>query len=861
MLIRIVGLMTILAGYAVAATTLPFYFGHAPQMDKQGVIAPWYQGQNGQYDFRVRMAAETMKRYPWATAERAAMPAPEYVYNGTWSIDYEGKITALPQNDWADGDLGQRAAFIMASLMDYYRYSGDAAAFTSIQATADYLIDSCQTDSRHGWPKMLISVPTMGKPYGKCLLGPSDDLRKRQGKIQLDIVAQVGLEFVRAYEMTGNVRWYEAAKHWADLLAQNRNRTPGAAPWGRYANNANGNGMNGVQTGGMGMILVFFDELIRTGYKGPGNSLVQAREAGREYLRDVLLPAWTIRDTWGRNYWDWEAPVQDLFGTEYPVIEILDNKDYFPNWKNDARNILSLFLNHASVSPEAKADVFNGAWAYPESSGCCGRSLWYSPMEFAALFARYGVEADSEWAREIGRRSQLLATYDPLADGQSMDLIDGGAYVNRTWFKIAHPMALKYVLSTMGWLPEIMGANRENHIMRSTGMVKRVTYGKDKITYSTFAAPVGSKEVLRLAYAPASITANGQPLSKRADLTANGYTVKDLPRGDAIVSIRHDGATNIVISGPDPQQLLEGRELKLEGSWKDASGAHATSEAGAAMTARFSGNLVTLVARVSPSGGLADVYVDDFKQLVPVDFYCPFALDRQILYYRNGLTNGPHTLKVVARGARNPLAKGDEVNVQAVQYSDATGDSGYGEGGGPTETQRMIFGYTGRKDYEDSQGHLWRPATEFTARTGYLTDAVAKTWWTMQQAVFIDGTPDAELYRYGAHWKEFTTNLTVGPGTYHLRLKFAETQYAAPHERGITIFINGQKMVEGFDVFATAGGANKAVDLVYNNLQPKNGVIEVRLVGSTIAGSQREAMLQALEVGPGDGGTGATPLF
>ncbi|MCX6621115.1 MAG: hypothetical protein NTY38_08545 [Acidobacteria bacterium] len=44
------------------ATTLRYYFGHAPVADKHGVIAPWYPGQNGQCDYRVRIAAETLKR-------------------------------------------------------------------------------------------------------------------------------------------------------------------------------------------------------------------------------------------------------------------------------------------------------------------------------------------------------------------------------------------------------------------------------------------------------------------------------------------------------------------------------------------------------------------------------------------------------------------------------------------------------------------------------------------------------------------------------------------------------------------------------------------------------------------------------
>jgi Malectin domain len=849
-----------------AATTQNHYFGHKTVQDKFGVIAPWYKGQNGQFDFRVRVAAETMKRYPWVTKNQAAMAAPAYVYDGTWKINRQGKITVVPEKDWANGDLGQRAAYILRGMIDYYRYSGDPAAFAIISATANYLVDHCETSAGHGWPNMLISVPTMGVRYGNCRLGPSDVLKEGEGKIQLDIVAEVGLQLVRAYEMIGNVRWYEAAKHWADLLVENRRREPEASPWGRYANNADGKGMNGVQTGGVAYILEFFDELIRTGYRGADDDLIAARDAGRKYLRDILLPAWTLNDTWGRNFWDWEDPVQSLFPTDPDATYLMDHQKFFPNWRDEARNILSQYLNHTSVSPKSDGDTYSGAWAYPESSGCCGRSLSYSPMTLASTFAQYAVEANSEWANEIARRSQLLATYDGLPNGQAMDNIDGGSLVDGTWFKIAHPMALLYVLRTMGWLPKITGANRENHIMRSTAVVRRVFYGKGVIRYSTHDAPVHTVDVLRLAFIPTSVTADSKELPRRSDLMADGFMVQELGNGDCVVTLRHDGATEVILKGPDPQAMVDDKQLAFEGHWQVAGGPqdlheslHVTSQGGASVSYAFVGNQVRLVGAVSKTGGRAEVYVDGIKEVVPIDFYSPVPLHQQILYYLNGLSNSKHTLKVVVEGKHNPLSGGDEAFVDGVQYSNATGTSGWGEGGGPTGTQRMIFGYTKPTNYVDSQGARWRPGTEFIARTGNLTDSVAKTWNIMRQAVFIEGTPDPELYRYGVSWPDFTVNVTVGPDTYHVRLRFAETQCDAPNQRGISISINGEKVASNFDILATAGGADKAVDLVYNGVRPENGVIAIRFVGSQIGGCQRDAMVQAVEVGPGDGGTGARP--
>ncbi|MCX7668567.1 MAG: hypothetical protein N2439_00655, partial [Anaerolineae bacterium] len=339
-----------------------------------------------------RVAAETLKRYPWVEPPAAASAAPHYVFNGHWKIDPDGKITPIPINDWDNGDLGQRAAYILSAMVDYYRYSGDPAAIAIMTLQIDALLDHCCTPADHPWPNFLISVPIKGKPYGKC---------DPKGMIQLDIVAEVGVPLLRAYQITGNKRWFEAAKHWGDLMAAKRNRTPAAAPWGRYANPESAPWKDVQQTGGVVFLAYFFDELIRLGHTGTDNEIVQARDAARAYLRDVLLPAWTVNDTWGRNYWDWNNPNQAENVTEFAARYMMDNKDAFPNWRNDVRNILSLFLNHTSVDPNSGGEVYSGAWAYPESSGCCGRSLWYGPMELAVAFAQYGVEAQSPWSREL----------------------------------------------------------------------------------------------------------------------------------------------------------------------------------------------------------------------------------------------------------------------------------------------------------------------------------------------------------------------------------------------------------------------------------------------------------------------------
>jgi Malectin domain len=837
---------------AAAASAKAHYYGHDAVADSYGVIAPWYQGLNGQCDLRVRIAAETLKRYPWTTTNQAIAAYPDYVFSGHWQITSNGVIVPQTPSDWDNGDIGQRSTSVLMGWVDYYRYSGDPAAIEHLTYMGDFLLDCCQTPPDHPWPGFLISVPVKGKAYWKC---------NTNGMIQLDISANMGQGLLRAYQLTGNRRWFDAARHWGDLLAARCNLDPNADPWPRYANPETAPWKDNKQTGGVTMILAFLDELIRLGYTGEGGQLLKAREAGLRYVRDRLLPAWLADDTWGRYFWDWPNPTQNCSTTADVAGYLVSHPREFPNWRNDARNILTLFLNHSSAAPQSGGDVFNGAWAYPESSSCCGRSLWYAPLLVGGTMAQYGVAANDSWMRELAYRQMILQTYDIHETGVTEDNIDGGIIVNGSWLNIAHPLPLRWVLTAIGWLPEELGASRENHIVRSSAVVNSVRYGVGRIEYSTFDAPQATMEVLRLSYAPREITADGHALRRRHDLRANGYTVRKLANGDAIVQVRHDGARRVSVTGNDPQHLATDQALSCDTAWvtqADAAAPRSTWRAAetkdATLTATFVGNQVRLLGRADEWGGLAEVYVDEVKQLVPVDCWNPSPRSQQVLYYQNGLANGSHTLRIVARGMGNPYSKGTRIYVDAVQFSAESAACSFPTGTGPTGPQRMIFGFPGRQDYRDTLGHLWRPGTEVVTRLAAGKDTVAACWWTNAVSEPITGTPDPALYRYGCHARDFWVNLTVGPGSYCVRLKFAARRESGSQTNCFSISLNGEEMIHSLDVRSAAGGLNQALDVVFDQVAPRNGVLSIRFTGLSRAGSgQRasgEAFLQALEVEP-----------
>ncbi len=831
------------------------YYAHQAVLDEYGVVAPWYSKLNGQCDFRIRIAAETLKRYPWRTLDNAVAEYPDYLFTSVWAISETGDITSPQPTDWQNGDLGQRSTSVLTGMVNYYRYSGDPAAIAHMKYMADFLLDHSLTPADHSWPSFPISVPVKGKSFGEA---------DPDGMIQLDISAGMGTALLKAYQVTNEKRWFEAAKHWGDLFAEKCNMDSNGQPWNRYAGTEykkywRENPLGNVQTGGVTMILGFLDELIRLGYTGKNGQILRAREAGLRYLRDVLLPKWTIDSTFAHFFWDWINQTQNCSTTSDVANYILNNKPLFPNWRTDVRNILTLFLNRTGVDIASSGDLYNGAWAYPESSSCCKQSLWYAPLMVGSIMARYAADAGDEWMREIAYRQFILQTYDVLENGNTEDLLDGGVLVNNIWLNIAHPWPLLWVNNAIAWLPEALGASRENHIVNSTSVINHVNYGKGVVSYQVFDAPEQTVTKLRLSFKPIRVIADGQTLTDSSNLNGNGFKTTQLPNGDCLIEVRHDGKSAISISGSDKQAVALNKAFAYEGDWKKADDKQALSgntriagNNGASATLRFRGNQVRLVARVDEFGGKADVYIDGQKQFVGIDYWNPSTRNQQIVYYKNGLDDGEHVLKIVAQGAKNPYAKGTSIYIDSLQSSTENTPHNFPVGTGPTSAQRMIFGYTNREDYRDGNGNLWKPATEIISRNGFLVDVVKASWWTIPSGD-IRNTRDPECYRYGYHAPEFWVNLTVGPGKYDARLGFASTRGAESARIDFDVFVNGKKLMTGFNPHRAAGGDDTAIDLIIKGIVPNEGAIVIRFQSTSFPNPSDptevgDAFVQCLEL-------------
>ncbi len=154
---------------------------------------------------------------------------------------------------------------------------------------------------------------------------------------------------------------------------------------------------------------------------------------------------------------------------------------------------------------------------------------------------------------------------------------------------------------------------------------------------------------------------------------------------------------------------------------------------------------------------------------------------------------------------------------------------------------RILAGST--RTYVDRSGKTWLADTSFTG--GAAVHSSTRMIWRTQ---------DAEIYR-NSRQGDFTYDIPLKPGTYELRLHFAETYYG-PEDIGgggegsrvISVTANGKPILSNFDVIADAGGSRTADVKVFTDMSPANdGMLHLNF--SSVQGGR--GMLSAIEILPG----------
>ncbi len=158
---------------------------------------------------------------------------------------------------------------------------------------------------------------------------------------------------------------------------------------------------------------------------------------------------------------------------------------------------------------------------------------------YASLCALYYEKTGEQGFKEKAFRSFNWASYMAHEDG----LITEAMAEDEFWYSDGYADYIRHFLAGMGSVPEWAPAG-ENHLLRSSSVVVQVSYAAREVKYTTFDDE--ATEVLRLAFRPVRVTADGTSLPARPELSSAGWSF-DAAQG--VLRVRHQKGKNVVISG------------------------------------------------------------------------------------------------------------------------------------------------------------------------------------------------------------------------------------------------------------------------------------------------------------------------
>jgi len=562
---------------------------HPVVLDPQGKVLAWYAPErNLGYDHFLRLA--------WDFLEHK-VPVDKRTGTKVYLTFSSFDGTTLQGSGWQHNPPST-FAHLMDALLGWYPYSGDREAIEILRQMLDYQLVHGSTPADWEWAGVPFATSCFAdKEYGRCI---RDMPTEFYGGIETDKVGELGLSYVQFYELTGERKYLEAGLRCANELA--RHVRPGNAthtPWPFRIDARSGAVLAGEEYGGMIVAPVrLFDELIRIG-AGDRSKYQAARDVAWKWIRDYPMnaasPAW---DKWSGYYEDVNKDSlnvndMDSMMTAYYILTKDDPASVDPAWRVDVGYLLDRsrallgrgpffgawgideqlrpdggIPGSGDMSEQAARDVdavlrqrrpggpARGA-SSPEldsgpsaggtllrSSGrsCCSRAgLVCRSSQWAAINALYFERTGDGQAREDAFRSLNYATYFAASDGK---ISTAGIDFNEYWFEDGYADAGRSFIWAMGAMPAFAPIG-EDHLLRSTSVVQRITYGAQMIEYQTF--DKSATEVLRLTFRPFSIMAGGVRLSLQDALKDDTYTIRDLPGGDHEIRLRHVRAKQISI--------------------------------------------------------------------------------------------------------------------------------------------------------------------------------------------------------------------------------------------------------------------------------------------------------------------------
>jgi hypothetical protein len=454
---------------------------HTIKTDRDGNILPWSSPNLGRaYDHNIRLVWSF-----WKNMRLCPNGVKYYMQHQVWK----------KRADDPNGLGGDQLSMALSSWNLLHQYLGDAAIKEDMTYMADYYIDHAFSGPADAWPNLPY-------PYNTDLhSGVYDgDMKAGKGYLQPDKAASFAAELIVLYKMTGARKYLDVAIRAADTLADKI--TPGDAvnsPWPYRVNAKTGAAHRVVKKGeahvasytaNWAAALRLYDDLIAL-----GEGRVADYERARRMLAD-WVKAYPIKtNRWGPFFED--VPTHRYSDTETNAdtmaTYILERADWDIDWRRQAESILNWSFTTFG----------NGGWLKYGVVPINEQTRYMVPgnshtARHASVELLFGEKTGDDSRKADAIRRLNWATYMVDDDGKNR------YPENDIWLTDGYGDYVRHYLRAMAAAPEL-APDDQNHLLRTSSVIKSISYGADSITYTKFDGR--SRERFRLgAWEPKSIT-------------------------------------------------------------------------------------------------------------------------------------------------------------------------------------------------------------------------------------------------------------------------------------------------------------------------------------------------------------------
>jgi hypothetical protein len=524
--------------------------GHRVALDAQGKLLSWVTPQERAYDQVVKLGWDFIKNK--VPLESNGLKT--YLTHSTFDP------STLHGTDWPHHPAGLYAMFVDSALA-YYAYSGDTEVLERVREMLDYQLAHGTTPLGWDW----VNVPYASSDPGSIEYYGADDVKyceqQRAGSsacgrgdghyvLEPDKIGELGVGYLKFYELTGEAKYRDAALACANALASHvRAGDLTHSPW-PFRVFAHTDVAREEYTAHVIADVKLFDELTRLGL-GNAAAYQRARQMAWEWMMKYPMK----NNLWAAYFEDIPIDAKLENWNQYSAGEtvryLMQHPETDPEWKGHVQGLLSWIEKTFAVDVpgtehyrwlQQEPIQYGQQWganAISEQTVEDMDKMGSHTSRYASLCALWHEKTGDESFKAKAFRSFNWATYMAHEDG----LITEAMAEDNFWYSDGYADYLRHFLAGMASVPE-WAPSGENHLLRSSSIVQKVSYATGEVKYTTF--DEDATEVLRIAFRPTRVTADGAVIPPRADLSQPGWVFDS---GQGILRVRHHKARNIVVSG------------------------------------------------------------------------------------------------------------------------------------------------------------------------------------------------------------------------------------------------------------------------------------------------------------------------